>query len=844
MSFDLDTLYKLLPAIYRIRDLEQVNGDTPLLSQNRVIDMAKPDLPLLALMKVFQEQIAVLEENLAQLYDDQFIETCAEWVIPYIGDLVGYQLPHDTSSQSLRSEVANTIRYRKRKGTVTLLEQLARDVTGWDAHVVEYFQLLATTQHVQRLRPDNHLFDTRQAPSYSFPVSSEVAHVPVPFEQRAHTIDTRNISTGSGAYNIENIGIFIWRLNAYSLSNVPLVEAPVSDRNRYLYFFNPLGSDMQLFTHPGQAEEVTQLAGPLAVAAPITRAMLADNFSAYYGPANSLWLTVTDTSENIPVDRAILPDPLAELVVIAGTLKNALTAGRLDFPQLSRLSADVYNRLRALQSIPYQQIAAFIAMSAAIQQGLASVQSLDFRTLAGLIKQSEQIASGLKALQASQDTGEPSYTFVVCDLSDEKVEKEDGERSAWKASPEGAEYAIAIDPELGRLALPRRRRGQRKHIERPNNLRATFYYGFSADMGGGEYHRAASFTQGLPSLQPVPAQLDTVQKALDTLAASATDGAVEISESGRMQGTLHINAVANQRIELRAADFKRPTLLLSEPAGKQELKEQVTFEISGDAGAEVILNGLVIAGGGLHITGNLSRLTLNHCTIRPELAIDKDGKQLTHSIPGLVCECENITIEIDHSICGRIEVRSNAQISISNSIIDALRQDHLAYAGPLAFEINDDAIDTLSLQNCTLIGRIHTARLQLASNTLFFARHSHDREAPVRVERRQDGCVRFSYLPDGSQVPQRLFNCQFGSKEMPEVTQFQLHFTSLHYGDPGYGQLALSPLTDPTILSGADDGAEMGAFHDLFQPQRSANLRLRLAEYLRFGFETGIFYQT
>jgi hypothetical protein len=36
----------------------------------------------------------------------------------------------------------------------------------------------------------------------------------------------------------------------------------------------------------------------------------------------------------------------------------------------------------------------------------------------------------------------------------------------------------------------------------------------------------------------------------------------------------------------------------------------------------------------------------------------------------------------------------------------------------------------------------------------------------------------------------------------------------------------------------------MGAFHDLFQPQRETNLRVRFEEYLRFGLEAGIFYQT
>ena len=72
MSFDTATLYELLPAIYRVRDAEQ--GE-----------------PVKALLTVIAEQLGVIEENLAQLYDDQFIETCAEWVVPYIGDLIGYR---------------------------------------------------------------------------------------------------------------------------------------------------------------------------------------------------------------------------------------------------------------------------------------------------------------------------------------------------------------------------------------------------------------------------------------------------------------------------------------------------------------------------------------------------------------------------------------------------------------------------------------------------------------------------------------------------------------------------------------------------------------------------------
>src|SRR3954468_8362800 len=125
MSFDADRLYELLPAIHRIRDKEQ--GE-----------------PLKALLSVIADQVAVLEEDLAQLYDDQFIETCAPWVVPYIGDLVSaralhHQMPGIDSSRSL---VANTIRHRRRKGTAAVLEELAGDVTRWPARAVEFFQIL------------------------------------------------------------------------------------------------------------------------------------------------------------------------------------------------------------------------------------------------------------------------------------------------------------------------------------------------------------------------------------------------------------------------------------------------------------------------------------------------------------------------------------------------------------------------------------------------------------------------------------------------------------------------------------------------------------------------------
>src|SRR5205823_2291642 len=63
--------------------------------------------------------------------------------------------------------------------------------------------------------------------------------------------------------------------------------------------------------------------------------------------------------------------------------------------------------------------------------------------------------------------------------------------AVWNNLPENT---VAIDPVLGRIAFPRNKKA-------PGNVLCTFHYGFSADMGGGEYHRSNSFTEGLADVQ-------------------------------------------------------------------------------------------------------------------------------------------------------------------------------------------------------------------------------------------------------------------------------------------------------------------------------------------------------
>jgi len=431
---------------------------------------------------------------------------------------------------------------------------------------------------------------------------------------------------------------------------------------------------------------------------------------------------------------------------------------------------------------------------------------------------------------------------------------------------------------LGRIAFP-------KHI-RPVHVFSTFHYGFSADMGGGEYLRASSFKMGLHVMEHVPSPHPSIAQALDALHTHAEhvvtqrskrdaalkaldavpahagygpslhgisdsssqsshdvpvgteDGVVEITDSGTYEELPVIRAIDTQCIELRAADACRPLLKLHAPDGVAEL------QISGDEKCYVILNGLVISNGILRVTGNLTRLSLRHCTLVPGLSLSENGEPKYPHQPCLVVDSPHTLVEIDHCIVGALQVKENAQVRITSSIVDSTSKQGVAYAAPPGSSANPTTPGgSLSIENSTIIGRVHTVSLELASNTIFLAGPGANKEPPLNVERRQEGCVRYSYVPFGSRTP-RCYQCQPQESNAEDVEEPV--FTSLRYGNPGYCQLFLRSEANirMNIRKGADDQSEMGAFHDLLQPQRAANLHLRLREYLPFAMKPGVIYMT
>lgn len=419
----------------------------------------------------------------------------------------------------------------------------------------------------------------------------------------------------------------------------------------------------------------------------------------------------------------------------------------------------------------------------------------------------------------------------VCNLSDDEA--------TWVHLPVSK---ISIDPVLGRIAVP--------PGTPPVNLRVTYHYGFSMPTGGGSYERGKTFALGGGF-----ASVSQGQSLQAALTATQAGGIVQIDDSGRYAESLSLNIPAAAKVEVRAANEHRPTLVLNGD-----------WTITLTPGAELTLHGLLITGGRLRVVAagavGTRILRFRHCTLVPGLSLTGEGEPVSPSAPSLVIEREGTTVEIDHCLLGSLRAVDNTDVSITNSLVDATAPTGVAYAALDGL----GAGGVLSIVNCTVMGKVHTKRLALASNTIFAAAltNGDSWSHPVWSDQNQQGCCRFSFVPLNSIVPRR-YRCQpdlavdaalleadqpKGSLTGPETQAITLAkqarvrpaFTARRYGQAAYGQLAGH--CPEEIRRGADDESEMGVFHDVFAPQREDNLTIRLQEYLRFGLEAGLFHAT
>lgn len=737
-----ERLYNLLPAIHRIRDVEQ--GE-----------------PLRTLLSVLESELVTLRDDIDALYDDWFIETCAEWVVPYIGDLVGVRglLPASGEAFSQRGRVANALAQRRGKGTGAALEQLVRDVTGWPAHVVEFFELLATVQHVNHVRPTSPAtIDLRNV--------DRLELLGGPFERAAHTAEVRRVANTRGKYDIPNLGIFLWRLQSYAIAGSTARAVPAERPEQQGRFtFSPAGLDGPLFNLPRSEQLISEVASETNVPGPLRRRPLHDELEAL---------------------RQALADGLTPRRVYFGT--DPVFQVRI------QLTAD-----GPLESVPPEEL-------------------------------------------------------VVCDLSDAELPE------GWRRPTSSAERRIrvAADPVLGRLAFPTGVVPQRVEVD--------YAYGFSADLGGGPYNRRDSVAQWLGPASALPVghvfqvgvtqdpalrQTDqhgqlagSLREAVQLWNAQppGTIGVIAIMDSRtyaeNLTGADEIVVPAGSRLLLVGADWPRevgtfgPRVPGRLAADRRRPHVIGDVAVRGSAPAEAIelgsacLNGLLIEGNVFVSPGNLAELQVTHGTIAPmagALVVQQPSPEQLAGLPPAARAAlrnERLEVTLERSIVGPIRVAQPVRrVRLVESIADG------TFAGGVAVVAPATGVDASTIVGGTLAESLD------ASNSIF--------TGGVIVQRRQTGCVRFSYLPAGSLVPRR-FRCQ--PADGASTARVTPRFTSLTYGQPGYAQLA--PACPGEISAGADDEGEMGAFQFLQQTQRIGSLQASLDEHLRFGLEAGLFLVT
>ena len=677
--------------------------------------------------------------------------------------------------------MANTIAYRRRKGTAVVLEQLARDTTGWPARGVEFFLRLATTQHMNHVR-----LAPPATPGVRDASIAELADGA--FDAFAHTLEVRNAATRGGRFNIPHVGIYLWRLRSYAVgAGDPGDESPdfaSARRQGGWWSIHPVGCDSPLFNVPR-----------------------------------------TETTITHPAEEANVPGELRRLALHA---------------ELERLRHGV----------------------AALPPVFMTAEDPVIRVFARLSGESVPVEVHREDI-------------YLCAIPDEVA----------LASP--VPRALALDPARGRLAFPAALDVDQVWVQSS--------YGFSGDMGGGPYNRSAAvraanksltvdlspagdtggfFAAGVwqagvshllpddgsgtlfPSLRDavaawnlLPAGRTGVIVLMDSLSDDASAGGaigpVEIEIGERSQ----LLVVAGEW-PLEPVTGRPPGSVRRGPGHVDGRQVGANFigdlSVRGNAGADspdagsCFLNGMLLEGELVVAPGNLGQLGVAHCSVVPghgSLTVASGGN-------------ERLRLSVDSSICAAIQVPEAIRaLEINDSIVGG-------DAGSPELSVDAPA-SALSLARSSFFGGV--IGLSLWASDCIFA-------ALVDAVRRQVGCVRFSYVTPGSRVPRR-YRCQpdleiatrvealraAAAPAAPTAAQeaairaevdspIRPQFESRRYADAGLCQLERRCAVH--IRTGAEGGAEMGAFERRKQPQREANLRDALAEYLRFGLQATLVYVT
>lgn len=742
--------------------------------------------------------------------------------LPYLGDLVGIRpVAPGTKNASPqrqvaasrllfpRRDVADAIKFERRKGTLAVLEELARATANWPARAVEYYALINTFQSA------GHIDDT-MGRTIDLRDRDQLQRVDTAFNTAAHLVDARMPTQPSvrtfgsqGLFHPIHVGLLIWRLGSYRIwrGATRCVCAKNGDNWQLrLHTFDSFGLSAPLSIKPVEETDENHIAGEENVPGPLTlRAFTTAEGSVseqYYGP---------DKSVEVWTNRA---------------------GGPLQFEQPDRIvPADLSWLLRSCC-------------------GGRGSNECEARRLELVKRLINPIPSG------------------------------EHDWNDWK---------VAVDPEHGLLAFA----GLPESLQKIE-LYATYHYSFSADMGGGEYQRPSA-PQGYSASVAIrrirsggsPQTANVFTLAGNQISQPIDDGRgrriirphaiIEVADDDTYQlGAERIIIPSGVHLEIRAAQGRRPTIELCdtdacEPALIVELGKAARLTLDGlrvfggkvvvqtwhDDGATPLIEPMCPTDqmAAAATLAQASRIDVKHCTLLPNPTHEAAGCKPSQPV-SIEFHVADGRLAIHHSVVGSLNISTSeshrpARVSIDDSIVDGQAADcELAIGGATG--------SILRISRSTVIGRTRVQELDLAADTIF--------TRDVEVRREQLGGMRFCYVPP-SEIREREPELSWKTPQQYYCQPSQAHerqgfrkqcgdiaanpaqtaweaiepiFSSLRYGDPSYCQLTLDCPRE--IREGAEDGSEMGAFHDLFQPQREQALSRRVEEFTPLSLRTSLIF--
>ncbi|MGA2829921.1 MAG: hypothetical protein ABSF03_27870, partial [Streptosporangiaceae bacterium] len=425
--------------------------------------------------------------------------------------------------------------------------------------------------------------------------------------------------------------------------------------------------------------------------------------------------------------------------------------------------------------------------------------------------------------------------------------------SRWhERTPDGR---VSIDPLLGRIAFPAR------HPPEEQISVTCAHLGIGA-IGGGSYQRPLPATAA-PVYPVGPGGHASIRLALEAWRAAGEQGrapsaVIEITDDGVYREHLDIRLAAGERLEIRAAQGRRPVIIPVEASGGHPVR----FRVRGASDTRAAdpprfaLDGVWVARHPLDLYGSFAGVGLRHCTLVPAGGLTGTGPHRERHLPSLVVHGMPSPISIASSVIGKVRVESPETgfeplpLRVCDSVLDAsdLRERAVLGAG------GRPAWVRLSLSRVTVLGGAEVHSIGLAEDSIL--------TGALDCERRQTGHVRFCYVAPGSTTPKRT-SCQpdaalarvaaeiargtppvsgRGRLEALAAARLVPRFDSVRFGQPAYARLAGDAA--PELTRGAHDEGELGAYHDLWQPLRVADSRTELRQFVPAGADIDIRFAT